>query len=326
MKAEFDDSARIANIEGQFKFLEDAKAEIENFGPNPALLGNSGVQNRSGRAIALMQQAGIAELGPYILAYRGWKLRVYRAMWNAISAHWTGERWIRVTDDKDLAQFIQINGTGIDPQTGQPTIINALGELDVDIILDEGPDHINAMQDVYETLNAVLPSVAPMLKPEEAQAAVRVLLETSPLPASAKKIFREASQQAGQPNPVQQQAQQIEVAGAAAKVEETKSKTALNMAKAQEAQMPDAPQMAAPQAPELPLHIQAAQAIADIQDTHAAAAHKQAQASKVAQETALMPTKLMLDAHHREQDRALSRESEMMRAETVLQSAARHES
>ena len=66
---QFDDTARIANIEGSFKFLEDAKAEIENFGPNPALLGQ-GLDNSSGRAIALLQQAGIAELGPYILSYQ----------------------------------------------------------------------------------------------------------------------------------------------------------------------------------------------------------------------------------------------------------------
>src|SRR5215471_11013687 len=61
-EAEFDDNKKAQDIAGQLRFLEDAKAEIENFGPNPALLGNdSGINNRSGRAIALMQQAGIAE-------------------------------------------------------------------------------------------------------------------------------------------------------------------------------------------------------------------------------------------------------------------------
>jgi hypothetical protein len=84
--------------------------EIENFGPNPRLIGQGGVENNSGRAIALLQQAGMAELGPYILAYRGWKIRVYRAIWNAVQQHWKAERWVRVTDDQQLAQYIQING------------------------------------------------------------------------------------------------------------------------------------------------------------------------------------------------------------------------
>jgi hypothetical protein len=88
-------------LEGQINLalLTEAKAEIENFGPNPALLGKGGVENSSGRAINLLQQAGMAELGPFILAFRGWKIRVYRAIWNAVVTHWTAERWIRVTDD-----------------------------------------------------------------------------------------------------------------------------------------------------------------------------------------------------------------------------------
>lgn len=316
-EAQFDDVAKQAAIEGQLRFLEDAKAEIENFGPNPALVGDNGIKNRSGRAIALMQEAGIAELGPYILAYRGWKLRVYRAIWNAIARSWTAERWIRVTDDQDVAQFIQINGTGVDPQTGEPTMINALGQLDVDIILDEGPDHINAMQDVYETLTGVLPSIAPMLTPAEARAAVRVLFDTAPLPASAKKVFRDATQQAQQPDPMQEQAKQLELRGVAAKVAETESRATLNMAKAQEAQTPEAPQMGAPQAPEIPMELQAAESMATIEDKHAAAALKRAQADKVTQETVLMPAKTAHEMRSRETDQQISRESEQWRADAL---------
>jgi hypothetical protein len=57
--------------------LQEAKNEIENFGPNPALIGQ-GLEDSSGRAIALLQQAGMAELGPYLSAYKNWKIRVYR--------------------------------------------------------------------------------------------------------------------------------------------------------------------------------------------------------------------------------------------------------
>lgn len=59
-----------------------------------------GVDGQSGRAIALRQSAALAELGPFILSYRGWKLRVYRAVFAAVQRYWTGERWIRVTDNE----------------------------------------------------------------------------------------------------------------------------------------------------------------------------------------------------------------------------------
>jgi hypothetical protein len=190
-EAEFDDAAKMANIEGALKFLEDAKNEIENFGPNPALMGD--LEGSSGRAIALLQQAGVAELGPFVLAYRGWKIRVYRAIWNTVQRHWTGERWVRVTDEEDVAQFVQINGMQVGPN-GLPAMVNALGELDVDIILDEGPDHVNMMADAYDTLT--------VLAGKGAQVSPQVLIELSPLPMSVKKRVKEMQEQAAQqPNP-----------------------------------------------------------------------------------------------------------------------------
>ena len=80
-----------------------------NLGPNIAVTGE-GLEQSSGRAINLLQQAGLADLGPFIQSYRGWKIRLYRAVWNTVQRVWEAERWIRVTDDEDLAQFIQVNG------------------------------------------------------------------------------------------------------------------------------------------------------------------------------------------------------------------------
>lgn len=178
---------------GWSKLLELNLAEIENFGPNPALIGQ-GIENKSGRAIALLQQAGIAELGPYILAYKGWKLRVYRAVWMAVQQHWQGERWIRVTDDDQVAQFIQINGIGVDPNTGMPTIVNAVGSIDVDIIIDESPDYVNMQADAYDTLTT--------LAQQGSQVPPDVLIELSPLTYSVKQKIQERLQQAAQqPNP-----------------------------------------------------------------------------------------------------------------------------
>ncbi|WP_027039111.1 hypothetical protein [Mesorhizobium ciceri] len=223
----FDDNARSAELQGQLAFLTDAKAEIENYGFNPALIG-SGVQDMSGRAIQIQQQAGIAELGPYLLAFKGWKLRVYRAIWNAVQRHWTAERWIRVTDDQQMAQFFAVNQVQVDPQTGQPTMVNALGSLDVDIIIDEGPDTINMQADAYDTLS-VMGQKGQQVPPE-------VIIELSPLQGSVKKkvlgMIEQAKQQAAQ---AQQPVQQIQVASETAKIQNTQADTRLKMANAAKA-------------------------------------------------------------------------------------------
>jgi hypothetical protein len=176
LKMEPDQSA-IADFKGQLEMLQEAKNEIENFGPNPALIGQ-GLEDSSGRAIQLLQQAGIAELGPYLTAYKNWKLRVYRDIWNIIQRYWTAERWIRVTDDQNVAQFFQINKQGLD-EYGRPAIVNAIGSLDVDIIIDEGPDAVNMQGDSM----MVLQSLGPQFMAQFPD----IALELSPLPNSVKK-------------------------------------------------------------------------------------------------------------------------------------------
>lgn len=216
---QFDDQAKMANVQGQLQFLQDAKDEIENYGGNPALI-ETNANAKSGRAIALLQQAGLAQLGPFILWYSDWKIRVYRQMWCAIKQHWTSERWIRVTDDQSLAQFVKVNEMQVGPG-GMPQIVNQLGALDVDIILDEGPDQINMAADTFDALNSLLPSIAPMLTPPLAMVVLEGLFSLSPLPGSIKKKFKDAiaaSQQPQQPDPMQQQMQQLQMDDARATI------------------------------------------------------------------------------------------------------------
>lgn len=266
---EFDDANRGAELNAQLGFLEDAKQEIENYGFNPALMG-SGVQDMSGRAIALQQQAGIAELGPYLLAYKGWKLRVYRAIWNTVQRHWTAERWIRVTDDDNVAEFTAINGKVtkkqpqvdefgnlvadengqpvmvdvIDPATGEPVyeidpatgllkVENPLGSLDVDIIIDEGPDTINMQADSYETLT-VMARGGQTVPPE-------VLIELSPLAGQVKKKVldmiakaKQEAMQANAPGPIQQAGIQVELEGKQRENDKTAAETAKIVAETQQ--------------------------------------------------------------------------------------------
>jgi hypothetical protein len=176
MKMQPDESSKM-DFKGQLEMLQEAKNEIENFGPNPALIGQ-GLEDSSGRAIQLLQQAGIAELGPYLSAFKNWKIRVYRDIWNIIQRYWTSERWIRVTDDQNVAQFFQINKTALD-EYGRPEIVNSIGSLDVDIIIDEGPDAVNMQGDAMMVLQTLGPQFAANF-PE-------IALELSPLPNSVKK-------------------------------------------------------------------------------------------------------------------------------------------
>jgi len=204
LKMEPDQSTQ-NDFKGQLEMLQEAKNEIENFGPNPALIGQ-GLEDSSGRAIKLLQEAGIAELGPYLSAHKNWKIRVYRDIWNIIQRYWTSERWIRVTDDQNVAQFFQINKMELD-QYGRPAIVNAIGSLDVDIIIDEGPDANNLAGDSMIVLQS--------LGPQFLQQFPEIALELSPLQGSVKKkMLDKIQQKQSQPPPpdpkiiaMQQQAQ-----------------------------------------------------------------------------------------------------------------------
>jgi hypothetical protein len=198
-KFDFDDARTLADMQGQLEFLGEAKQEIENFGPNPAISGE-GIENRSGRAIALTQAAGMAELGPFMTSWRGWKIRFYRAIWANAQRYWTGERWIRITDDDDMIQFISLNKLTVD-EWGTPSIENAIGTIDVDIIIEEGPDTLTMQQDTYDTMIA--------LAQKGAEVPPEVILELAPIDSQTKKkLFQrieQAQQAQAQADPAQQQ-------------------------------------------------------------------------------------------------------------------------
>ena len=223
---DFDDQRSMGDAKGNMEMLADARNEIDQYGPNPGLAG-APVDPSSGRAIELLQAAGIAELGPFFISYRNWKLRVYRAVWSALQKHWTQERWIRVTDDQDLMSFIQVNGWEIDPVTQQPVAINQLGQLDVDIILAEGPNGINTMSDAFDSLVG-LAKTGTAVPPE-------LIVELSSLPASVKKRAMSHLTAAQQPKPMDLQALQIKLEQEQAKAREIAAHAELYVAQAQEA-------------------------------------------------------------------------------------------
>lgn len=243
----FEDAARVGmkpfevmpmmdQISGQFSLLQESKSEIDNLGPNPALIGQS-ASSASGRAIMAQQQAGMAELAPLYDSLRDWTIRVYRQVWARIKQFWTEERWIRITDDNRAPEFIGLNrvvgySQVVDFQTGQvqlvPQIENAIADMDVDIIIDEAPDYVMLREEQFEQLGAMADRGIP-IPPE-------MIIKASSLHDKAEllQMLQEQREQAMQAQAAQAQAaQQMEGAKTQATVQKDQSQAAKNMADAQ---------------------------------------------------------------------------------------------
>lgn len=195
----------------QFSMLAEAKQEIDMIGPNASLLGQlSGDQ--SGRAIMAQQQAGFAELAPIYDSLRDWNLRVYRSIWERIKQFWTEERWIRVTDANGSTEFIGLNQPTGEMQFQQgeqgpmlsPVMQNAVAEMDLDIIIDDAPDHVTLQHEAFEQLTQMAQAGIP-IPPE-------MIIEYSQVrdkQALLKKMEEQAQQQQQMAQQAQQMAQQV---------------------------------------------------------------------------------------------------------------------
>ena len=144
----------------------------------------------------MLQQAGIAELGPFLKNFRMWKLERYRKCWVAAQTYWLAERMLRVTNDQQLAQFMELNTVRLD-QYGLPIIVNALGNINVEVKVDEGPDTETVMGDMFDLLIALSQNNVPVPP--------QVIIEASNLPLSEKNKLQTMM---AQPDPVKQAATQ----------------------------------------------------------------------------------------------------------------------
>ena len=225
-KFEINDSKPEIAVFGSF--TDDAKKEMDGFANADlaAMGGPGGITNISGKAIELLRQPGMAELGPFVLAYRSWKLDIYRGIWNAVQKHWTGERWIRVNSNEKLAQFIQLNGVDVD-EWGRSVMVNAVGALDVDIVLDQGPDLISMMEDTYDMLKGQAPGTFPP----------QVLIEMNPnLPRSEKdRLLQLMAPKPPPKDPIQEMVKRLALEAAAGKNAKTAAETQKLLAGADQA-------------------------------------------------------------------------------------------
>jgi hypothetical protein len=287
-EAEFDDNSKLQDMEANLKFYQDAKEEMDSYGPTLSLVGDIGA-NLSGRAISLQQQAGIAQLGPFMVSYKAWKLRVYRAIWNAVRQHWKAERWIRVTDDENSVNFVGLNQVGVNPQTGMPGMVNQVSALDVDIIMEEGPDTINMMADTWEALSA--------LAQNGAEIPPAILLELAPgIDASTRKRLID---KLSQPDPVQQMAQQLELAQVKGKIEDTAAATGLKKAQTIDTLRGEQGGQQGPE--EHP-----AVTVANVENTMADTEFKKAQTMKARTEALLAPEREAQAAQKSQHDQKMS--------------------
>lgn len=174
----------------QLALMQDARLEIDSFANiTPDLITREVPGDHSGVAINMLQKAGIAELGSFLRNYKSWKKRVYRTVWNIIKRTWEKERYIRVSGDEEMAQFLQLNADEKD-EWGQPIIVNAVGNIEVEMTLDDGPDEANLMQDAYDVLKNYPPGMIPPA----------VLIELSPMSSKVKKKIQGMMQQPQDPS------------------------------------------------------------------------------------------------------------------------------
>lgn len=151
--------------QGQVLMLDQALASMNATGANSALQGKD-ERAQSGVALQTKIQAGATELEPQTDGLREWTHQVYEAMWMRVRQFWTGEKWVRVTDDDRNMKWVGLNKpvtlqdkiSQLQPQEQQALIQqlqlqpgdprlqqvieieNGVSGLDVDIIVDDGPD------------------------------------------------------------------------------------------------------------------------------------------------------------------------------------------
>lgn len=204
----FETLSHMDQIAGQFNLLQQAGDAIDNLGPNPALIGQQ-KQGASGRAIMAQQQAGMAQVAPIYDSLRDWRLRVFRAIWCRVRQFWTEERWIRVTDEANAAQFVPINRVvgqsyvyGMNRELRVvPQVENPVAEIDVDIIIDEAPDYATLREETFEHL-VNLRSQGVAIPPE-------FLIEYAPVRDKAR-LLEAIKQGQEQQMQMQQQAMQMQ--------------------------------------------------------------------------------------------------------------------
>lgn len=238
----------------QALLLQQAQGIFEVMGPNAAMQGKK-EGNESGRAIMAQQQGGAIQMGTLTDTLRELDLEVYRKTWRRIRQFWTGQTWVRVTDDEQNIKFVSLNEpqmepvmqpvfnpatmgideqpvmdpmTGepmmrpvVDPMTGQPILQNVVSELDVDIEIDDAPDFGTLQSEEFAEMVDLAKSGMVQFTPKQ-------IIKASNLrnKGAILRDMEETAKQQSEPPPEQQAAIKLELEGKAAENDLTRAQAA----------------------------------------------------------------------------------------------------
>lgn len=265
--ARFDIQVQGDLASGQVALLQEAKDEIDLMGANSALAGETG-ESASGRAVMARQQGGMTELAADNDKLTDWTIRCYEQMWLRIRQFWTGERWIRVTDEEDQPQWVGLNvertvgdmlrmmpreeaqsaanDLGImgsdDPLLNAfAGVENSVPRMEMDIEIEEAPDQISLDWEQFQAITGLAPALM-QSNPALAPTIGELMINLAPgVDSETRRKLREgveqANEQGAQASAVQQEVGQnqmmLEMGKAQADIAETEANTAATYAKAQ---------------------------------------------------------------------------------------------
>jgi hypothetical protein len=253
-------------IVDNLQLLQEAKSQFELIGPSEALIG-SAAPDASGIAIERRQRTALLKYGDVIDGARLFELEVYRQMWFRGVQYWSDEDYVRVTDDPRAPEYIGINvpktmadvliERGADPAMLQQAVAqgqidpnelqqvvrkdNELAELDVDIILDTGPDYKTIQEEQLANMMSLIGQVGQALPPKVLQTIVEIVIELSPLESRLKKRFfaslaptPEDQQAAAKAQQMQDAVGKLSIDKLAAEIEKIRAEAALATARIDE--------------------------------------------------------------------------------------------
>lgn len=244
---------------GQMQLLAESQTHMDRLGPNASMVGKD-EREQSGRALLAQSQSGFVELQPLLDKHRQFKRRVYQMIWWMIKQFWTDERWVRVTDDEGKARFVGLNQPvqygeyvawhmqerGARPEEIQQAMIglmqtgqfyqvvrkNDVGQMQMDFVIEEVPDHATVQTEAFQQLMEFMPNLIQLLQINPRLA--KAVLEASPL--RNKKMLIEALDGGPEDPQAQEQAaiqQELQMRGAVAEIAGREAEAGAKQAEAQ---------------------------------------------------------------------------------------------
>lgn len=215
---------------GQMQLLQHATQEMQASGPNASMAGND-PRDLSGRAILAQQAGGAAQNEPLADGLRQWTRRVFEMAWLACRQHWTGERWIRISDDLEGTKWVGLNRqitlrdqlaamepqqramamqqmmlVPNDPRLGMVVRTeNDISDLAVDIVVEEGADVPALQAEQFNQLTQLATAMPGIIPPD-------VLIAASSLKDKGKLLERLQQAQEAQAQAAAGQAEQAQAA------------------------------------------------------------------------------------------------------------------